>query len=197
MTLYGACRRFRDILTAVALLLPAAAIVAQVNPASYPPRNEGGIAANTETSPRDDAVLDIAPQELSLLFPGDVRLVKLTVRDENRAWVEINFRYHPRPERSYVWELPDLPPAVYYTAEWAILSAREQLIRGRFSFSFGPGAQAPSIIREAEELFLQQRAGTDPDTRYVAPPPTRIIINQEPRQFDPPFTIDLDDEEPC
>ncbi len=197
MTISGLRRIIRDSLTSALLLLAASAACAQVNPVSYPPRDEGGLAANTDTRPADDAVLDIAPGELSMNFPSDVRLVKLTLHDDNRSWVEINFRYSPGPRRNFVWELPELPPAVYYTADWAILSARDQLIRGSFSFAFGPGAQAPSLIREAEELFLQQRAGTDPDTRYVAPPRTRIIINQEPRPIDPPFTIDLDNEEPC
>ncbi|MXZ31936.1 MAG: copper resistance protein CopC [Gammaproteobacteria bacterium] len=197
MTNSGLCRNIRASLTSALLLLAASAACAQVNPVSWPPRDEGGLAANTTTMPADDAVLDIAPREVSLVFPNDVRLVKLTLRDETRAWVEINFRYNPRPRRNFVWELPELSPAVYYTADWAILSAREQLIRGSFSFAFGAGAQPPSLIREAEELFLQQRAGTDPDTRYVAPPPTRIIINRDPPRFDPPFTIDLDTEEPC
>ena len=197
MTLFGPGRKNLDCAAAVVLLLAASAASAQVNPASYPMRDESGIAASTATTPADDAILDMAPGELSLLFPENVRLVKLTLRDENRAWVDINFRYSPRPRRDYVWKLPDLTPAVYYTADWAILSAREQLIHGSFSFAFGPGAQAPSLIREAEELFLQQRAGTDPDTRYVAPPATRIIINRDPPRFDPPFTIDLDTEEPC
>ena len=190
-------RKICEFVSAVVLLSAAGTVFAQVNPASYPARDESGLAAGAVTSPTNDAVLNIAPDELSLVFPDDVRLVKLTLRDENRAWVEINFRYNPRPRQDYVWKLPDLPPAVYYTADWAILSAREQLIYGSFSFAFGPGAQPPSLIREAEELFLQQRAGTDPDTRYVAPPATRIIINQDPRPFDPPFTIDLDEEEPC
>ncbi len=197
MTISGLRRNIRVSLTSALLLLAASAACAQVNPVSRPPRGEGGLAANTATMPADDAVLGIAPSELSLAFPDDVHLVKLTLRDETRAWIEINFRYNPRPRRNFVWELPELPPATYYTADWAILSARGQLIRGSFSFAFGAGAQPPSLIREAEEAFLQQRAGSDPDTRYVAPPPTRIIINREPPRFDPPFTIDLDTEEPC
>ena len=194
---FGYCRGFRDTLFAAAALLATNAAIAQVNPVSYPGRDEGGIVAATATSPADDAVLAMAPDELELVFPDNMRLVKLTLRDENRQWVEINFRYSPNPRRSYIWKLPELPPAVYYTADWAVLSPREQLIRGSFSFAFGIGAEAPSIIREVEELFLRQRAGTDPDTRYVAPPPTRIIIDREPPRFDPPFTIDLDQEEPC
>lgn len=197
MTISGSRRIICDSLAVALLLLAAGAVFGQVNPASYPVRDGGGLAAAAATTPADDAILAIAPAELNLVFPENVRLVKLTLRTENRAWVEIGFRYNPRPRRDYVWKLPELPPAVYYTADWAILSAREQLIRGSFSFAFGPGAQAPSLIREAEELFPQQRAGTDPGTRYVAPPPTRIIINRDPPRFDPPFTIELDTEAPC
>ena len=189
--------RFSGSLAVLAALLMGGAALGQVNPATYPHRDENGLGANATTLPADDAVLELAPEALNLVFPDNVRLVKLTLRDEKSAWVDINFRYNPRPRRDYVWNLPELPAAVYYTAEWAILSDREQLIRGSFSFAFGPDALAPSVIREAEELFLRERAGTDPDTLYVAPPPTRIIINQEPRPFDPPFTIDLEEDGPC
>jgi hypothetical protein len=85
-----------------------------------------------------------------------------------------------------------LQQASYYTADWAILGNNDQLIRGSFSFAFGPDAEAPSAIRRAQELLLEQRYG-DPSIRYVAPPPTQIILDQDPPRFDPPFTIQLDD----
>ena len=86
--------------------------------------------------------------------------------------------------------MPVLSPAPYYTADWAILSANDRLIRGSFSFSFGPDAKLPSLVKAAEEELLLQRYG-DPTIRYVPPPRTQIIINQDPPQFDPPFTINL------
>ena len=64
-------------------------------------------------------------------------------------------------------------------------------MRGSFSFSFGPNAQPPSVARAAEAALLQQRYG-DPSIRYVAPPRTQIIINQDPPSYDPPFTIKLE-----
>jgi hypothetical protein len=67
------------------------------------------------------------------------------------------------------------------------------LIRGSFSFSFGSGAQRPSVVKAAEAELLLQRYG-DPTIRYVPPPRTQIIINQDPPRFDPPFTIELRDE---
>lgn len=148
------------------------------------------LLANTETVPDDDAVLGAAPDNLTLRFPERVRLVKLTLHTDAHDWIDIDFRYNPRPEQSYSLQLPGLQQATYYTAAWAILGSDEQLIRGSFSFAFGPDAEAPSIIRAAQELLLQQRYG-DPDIRYVAPPPTQIILDQDPPQFDPPFVIDL------
>ncbi len=197
MKIFSPRHRFRCVLAASAMLLGLGVAVAQVNPASHPRRDENDLAAKSATSPADDAVLALAPEQLGLFFPDSVRLVKLTLRNEKRGWIDINFRYNPSPRRDYVWQLPELPEAAYYTAEWAALSAREQLVRGSFSFAFGPNAQAPSIIRETGGLFLRRRAGTGADTFYVAPPPTRIIINQDPRPFDPPFTINLEEGDPC
>ena len=151
-----------------------------------------GIVAKTKTNPLNDAVLTDAPASLNLEFPQRVRLVKLVLRNSNRDWIDIDFRYVPRVQESFTWQLPALADASYYTAEWAILAANDQLVRGTFSFSFGPNAKPPSIEREADEILLQLRYG-DPNVRSVPPPPTQIIINQDPPRYDPPFTINLDD----
>ena len=90
-------------------------------------------------------------------------------------------------------ELPALADADYYTAEWAILDDQDRLIRGNFSFSFGSQARMPAVIRAEEELALRLRNGEDEVTRFVTPPRTEIILDQEPRAFDPPFTLRLED----
>lgn len=149
------------------------------------------LLANTETVPGDDAVLGVAPENLTLRFPERVRLVKLTLHTDAHDWIDIDFRYNPRPEQRYIWRLPGLQQATYYTADWAVLGRDDELIRGSFSFAFGPDAEAPSVVKAAQELLLQQRYG-DPDIRYVAPPPTQIILDQDSPRFDPPFVIDLD-----
>ena len=104
-----------------------------------------------------------------------------TLHNEQRDWVDISFRYSPRPQDDYEWELPQLDPAIYYTADWAILVANDRLVRGSFSFSFGQDAQRPSVIKAEEEALLLQRYG-DPTIQYVPPPRTDIIINQDPPQ---------------
>ncbi len=151
-----------------------------------------GISIETETVPEDDSVLLEAPGQLQLMFPYDVRLVKLTLRNELRDWVDIDFRYDPTTQEKFLWPIPELTKATYYTADWAILATNDRLIRGSFSFSFGPEAEAPSAIKAAEALVLES-ISAGPNTRYVRPPPTNIILNQDQPSYDPPFTIKLED----
>ena len=155
-----------------------------------------GIVAQTETSPRDDAVTLAAPERLSLDFPNSVHLVKLILRDHEHSWVDISFRYSPIHSEHFEWMLPALDAAQYYTAEWAILDEQDRLVRGSFSFSFGEEARTPSLIRAEQELALRLRNGEDEVTRFVTPPRTQIILDQEPRAFDPPFTLRLDGDGP-
>ena len=151
-----------------------------------------GISIETETVPVDDSVLLEAPKELQLEFPYDVRLVKLTLRNELRDWVDIDFRYDPTIQEKFQWNIPELTQATYYTADWAILVTNDRLIRGSFSFSFGPEAEAPSVIKAAEALVLDS-ISAGPNTRFVRPPRTNIILNQDQPSYDPPFTIKLED----
>jgi len=133
-----------------------------------------------------------APELLQLEFPYDVRLVKLTLRNELRDWVEIGFRYNPRAQVEFQQNIPPLLAATYYTADWAILAENDRLVRGSFSFSFGPEAEAPSVTKAAEALLLESING-GPNTRFVRPPRTNIILNQDEPNYDPPFTIKLED----
>ena len=151
-----------------------------------------GISIETETAPADDSVLLEAPDQLQLEFAYDVRLVKLTLRNELRDWVDIDFRYDPTIQEKFQWNIPELTQATYYTADWAILATNDRRIRGSFSFSFGPEAQAPSVIKAAEALVLDS-ISAGPNTRFVRPPRTNIILNQDQPSYDPPFTIKLED----
>jgi methionine-rich copper-binding protein CopC len=152
------------------------------------------ILSKTETSPLDDAVLAVAPEQISLNFPMPVRLVKLVLRNQARDWVDIKFRYNPRPNDQYALLLPQLPEADYYTADWAILGESDELIRGSFSFAFGADKEPPSIQMEAERLLMELRYG-DPEIQYVPPPRTTIILPQDDPNYDPPFTIRLEPDQ--
>ncbi|MEX1032592.1 MAG: copper resistance protein CopC [Cellvibrionaceae bacterium] len=108
--------------------------------------NHGEMSSMAKSVPVDDAVLASAPQRLMLMFEQDVRLVKLTLHTPERDWIDIDFRYDPHAGKHFTWPLPELKEADYYTANWAIIRSDERLIKGRFSFSFGPDARAPSEL---------------------------------------------------
>lgn len=109
---------------------------------------EAGVTV--ESTPANDAVLANAPNEFGLGFEQPVRLVKWVLYDETRNWVDINFRYNPRVNDQFSLSLPSLPDTDYYSVEWAILDDTETLIKGSYSFSFGPDAEVPSIVRARE-----------------------------------------------
>ena len=161
------------------------------------PADITGIADKTETTPANNSVLTLAPNQLLLAFPEQVRLVKLTLHNELRDWVDIHFRYNPATIDNFSWSLPALQSATYYTADWAILSLNERLVKGTFSFAFGPGAEPPSVSKEAAALLLELgNGGTSLRPGQSSGNSVDIIINQDPPTFDPPFTILLDDDEP-
>ena len=103
-----------------------------------------------DSTPVDDSVLANAPSEFGLGFEQPVRLVKWVLYDEEREWVDINFRYDPRVNDQFSLPLPSLQQTAYYSAEWAILDDTETLIKGSYSFSFGPDAELPSVVRARE-----------------------------------------------
>lgn len=164
------------------------------DPASQQRINRLAPSIIAESAPLDDAVLITAPSSLGLSFPENVRLVKLALYNENKEWIDINFRYDPRPDSSFAQPIPALQQTSYYTADWAVLAANDLLVRGSFSFSFGAGAEPPSIVKQRAQILLQlQDAPLELEQlerlRRLGLDPAEIIINDdEPPQFEPPFT---------
>ncbi|GIT64215.1 MAG: hypothetical protein Ct9H300mP22_6150 [Gammaproteobacteria bacterium] len=150
--------------------LLGSSVVAQpfASSAHRQPADVTGIVAKTETDPPDDAVLFAAPSLLNLHFPSAVRLVKLTLHNEQRDWVDISFRYSPRPQDDYEWELPQLDPAIYYTADWAILVANDRLERGKISvFPLGRMRNALQLLKRKRKLFYCNAMVTQQFNMYL------------------------------
>lgn len=130
----------------VALVLVQGTVAAQ----NMMHMNHSEMSSMIKSVPTDDAVLATAPEQLMLMFEQDVRLVKLTLHTPERDWIDIDFRYDPQADKHFAWPLPELAEADYYTADWAIIRSDEQLIKGRFSFSFGADASPPSELMPEE-----------------------------------------------
>jgi methionine-rich copper-binding protein CopC len=143
-----------------------------------------GIVA--ETVPLNDAVLVNSPTAVQLQFDQPVELVKLVIYDNQRDWVDIGFRYRPGPGTQYAWPVPALQQADYYSVSWAILDARDRLVKGSFSFAFGPGAETPSLVM-AREMMHAEHQGM-PDLNGLQPEPGGIRFSDAPDpNFEPPF----------
>lgn len=147
----------------IALVLFQGTVVAQ----NMMHMDHGEMSSTAESDPQDDAVLAAAPEQLMLMFEEDVRLVKLTLHTAEKDWVDIGFRYDPQAGKHFSWPLPDLREADYYTANWATIGADERVVKGRFSFSFGPDADPPSELMpeemEMQHIMVPDYRTLDPD----------------------------------
>lgn len=128
----------------------------------------GEPSMTVHSTPADDAVLPSQPQSLQLHFPETVRLVKLAIRNPDSGLTDIGFRYNPQSGQMYAQALPELAAADFYTVEWAVLDASEQLVKGSFHFAFGPDARPPSYYLAQRE---QMRHIMTPDYRLLDSPP--------------------------
>lgn len=116
------------------------------------------------TMPANNEVLAAAPTEVMLHFEKPKTLVKLVVKDPASNFVDINFRFDPRPSQHFAKALPALSAQDYYTVEWAILDDDGALIKGTFYFSFGPDAKPPSFYLDQMEHEMHIMA---PDYRLL------------------------------
>jgi methionine-rich copper-binding protein CopC len=121
------------------------------------------IEISYQTVPQHDEVLVEAPDHLILRFGEYVRLAKLTLKAEDRDFVDIGFTYDPDADRVFIQPMPKLAPASYYTAEWAAINADNIMVYGFFCFSFGPGAVVPTTIIPVD------------DSRHIMVPDYRLL----------------------
>lgn len=135
------------------LMLAIALSVAPLAQAQHVMVLNSNSSVELESQPEDDEVLETAPQELMLRFSTYVRLVKLTMKDPDEKLVNIGFIYSSDVSRVFFLDMPELPPAPYYTVEWAAIDPENLMARGSFSFSFGPDAAPPSTLIPEEEIL--------------------------------------------
>ncbi|MDP1931395.1 MAG: copper resistance protein CopC [Gammaproteobacteria bacterium] len=144
--------------TPLSILLATALIWMALAPASSHAQHVmGPMGSNSEVEvesvPADDEILPSPPADLLIRFSTYVRLVKLTLKAPDGDPVDIGFRYQGEVSRVFLWNLPELPAADYYTVEWAAIDPSNLVARGSFNFAFGPGARRPSELIPEEEIL--------------------------------------------
>ncbi len=86
------------------------------------------------TSPANKAVLEEAPEALTLSFKGDVRLMKVTLLDTNEDVVKTDFKPTADAAKSFSIDLPELTVGKY-TTNWVVMGKDGHKMKGSFVFT--------------------------------------------------------------
>lgn len=114
-----------------------------------------------ETVPAHDQVLEVAPDYLIIRFNEYLRLIKLTLKAEDRQMIDVGFQFTNSASRVFIQDIPELAKADYYTAEWAALNNKNVMVYGFFCFSFGPDAKVPTTIINSRQILTGPTFGSD------------------------------------
>jgi copper resistance protein C len=87
----------------------------------------------SSTAPTNGAMINKAPSTLELNFSAPVRLVKLTIQDENQLKVPLTIPKLAASQAQFVIALPALKPA-NYTVSWMIMGDDGHKMKGEFGF---------------------------------------------------------------
>lgn len=95
-----------------------------------------------ESTPADEATVTALPTEITLVFNGPVRLVKLELMGVGH---EMPTAFKPASEAlaTYVVETPGMHPGEF-TVNWAAIGADGHTVSNSFSFTVDPAASNSS-----------------------------------------------------
>lgn len=88
------------------------------------------------TTPIADSQLEAAPEELELVFAGELRLLRLELQSGSGETLGIGFKPSPSPAQRFTVSLPSLP-AGSYTANWVAMGLDGHKMSGSFGFAVG------------------------------------------------------------
>jgi len=86
-----------------------------------------------QSTPAQEAMLMKRPEELSLIFSGEVRLAKVIIKDEKNKTINFDFKPSATPSTDFNWSLPSLAQGTY-TVKWTALGGDGHKMTGTFRF---------------------------------------------------------------
>ncbi|MBN4059726.1 MAG: hypothetical protein COA71_11530 [SAR86 cluster bacterium] len=101
-----------------------------------------GLLAHTAlavTAPADGAVLNEGPENITLRFTDEVRLLQLSLINSASHAVEINFTPTANADRTFSLMMPTLATDTY-TVEWTAMGSDSHRVEGEFSFTVDTAA---------------------------------------------------------
>ncbi|WP_324738303.1 copper resistance CopC family protein (plasmid) [Pseudoalteromonas sp. CuT4-3] len=86
-----------------------------------------------QSIPAQEAMLMQGPEELSLIFSGEVRLAKVIIKDEKNKTINFDFKPSATPSTDFNWSIPSLAQGTY-TVKWTALGGDGHKMTGTFRF---------------------------------------------------------------
>lgn len=108
------------------------------------------LLAHTEliaSLPADKQALPQSPETLQLSFSDPVRLMRLTLRDEQGDRIALNYRPKTKPATEHRHVLPQALTSGVYNLEWSVMASDGHSMSGEISFAVVP---APSADKSKE-----------------------------------------------
>jgi|MEHZ01.4.fsa_nt_MEHZ011048219.1_4 hypothetical protein len=91
--------------------------------------------ALSSSLPENNQVLDSSPEQLELVFSGQVRLARIELSAPTGEREDLDLTLHTETSDSFAVDLPDDLPAGKYTARWTILGEDGHTMAGALSFT--------------------------------------------------------------
>lgn len=85
------------------------------------------------TTPANHAKLSSSPELLSLVYSGEVRIVKLKLTDSSGEKVDFGFKRSSEASQSFSWPLPVLKKE-NYRVNWVVMGKDGHKMKGLFDF---------------------------------------------------------------
>lgn len=102
------------------------------------------VAANAHTGlktsiPANEAVVNVAPEQIHLTFTASVALVRFSVTASDNRQIEVEFKPGTEAKAEYHQPVPPLP-AGNYKVDWAVIGADGHTVADSFTFTVDPTA---------------------------------------------------------
>ncbi|MGB1238267.1 MAG: copper resistance CopC family protein [Pseudomonadales bacterium] len=84
--------------------------------------------------PAEGAQLANAPTQLQLDYSGEVRPVRITLKDQSGRALDFGFKPSTKAAASFSWALPQVVPG-NYEVRWIVIGGDGHKMKGQFSFT--------------------------------------------------------------
>lgn len=99
--------------------------------------SNGSLLAHSDvikTIPKNGAILDKAPQTISIYMTKKIRLVKVHIRDQNDKMIKVNTAQYKGFANNFTLPIPTIENGIY-KVNWRAIAQDGHIMKGHFNFT--------------------------------------------------------------